>query len=120
MSKIVTHNRTVDKHLSFEQETQQINELSDSTLMEIEAFDTAYILRLTKAALIAGNIPEGDTLVPFIGHGCESNNSQAVENWIRGQIHMLVEIAPQGHIEKIIEDIDNRLTDVKTNYLNGK
>jgi len=103
-----------------DREPSGIEHLSDETLMEIEAFDTEYILRLTRAALIAGNIPEGDALVPFLGDGCESNNSQAVENWIRGQISMLVEIAPQGHIEKIIEEIDNRLTDVKTSYLNGK
>jgi len=94
--------------------------LSDETLMEIEAFDTEYILRLTKAALIAGSIPNDDTIVPFIGEGYETDNSKAVESWIRNNIDMLVNIAPQNQIEKIIEEIDNRISEVKTGYLGWK
>jgi len=120
MTTNITHSNQETKAKSETNEITGLDHLSDSTLLEIEAFDTEYILRLTRAALIAGNIPEGDTLVPFLGTGCESSNSEVVESWIRSQINMLVEIAPQNHIEKIIEEIDNRLMDVKTSYLNGK
>jgi len=120
MSDIVTHKHGNDKDLAFENETDQINDLSDHSLMEIEAFSSEYILKLTKAALIAGNIPDDAALVPFIGNGLEEKNSQAVENWIHSHIEMLVNIAPQHHIEKIITEIDNRLLDIKTDYLGYK
>jgi len=120
MSSSVTQKQSITKHSEFEEEGKRIEGLSDPVLMEIEAFNSEYILRLTKAALLAGNIPEGDTLVPFLGSGCESSNSEVIENWIRRQVNMLVEIAPQNHVEKIIEEIDNRLTEVKTGYLGNK
>jgi len=111
---------TVTKGKAKVDESDGLDHLSDPTLLEIEAFDTDYILRLTRAALVAGHIPDDDTLVPFLGNGCETSNSQVVENWIRGQIDMLVEIAPRDHVEKIIEEIDNRLIEVKTGYLSNK
>jgi len=120
MSTRVTHHETNGKHSSYEQETKQINELSDSTLMEIDEFNNEHVLRLAKSAMIAGGIPDNDSIVTLIGEGFESDNCKAIENWIRSHIDMLVEIAPQNQIEKIIEEIDNRLEEVKTGYISCK
>jgi len=120
MTTSVTYRKANDKHQAYKTETRRINELSDSTLMDIDDFDKAYVLRLTKAALIAGNIPNDDSIVPFIGEGHEEDNSKAVENWIKNHIEMLINIAPQNQIEKIIEEIDNRLQEVKTGYISSK
>jgi len=116
MSINVTHNIKEGK----DKEPEDFSHLSDSTLMEIESFSAEYILKLAKAAMIAGSIPNDDSIVPFIGEGFETNNGKAVETWIRNHISMLVEIAPQNQIEKIIEEIDNRLQEVKTGYISCK
>ena len=120
MDTKVTHCSCKGKDESKNIDYGGLDKLSDSTLLEIDAFSNEYILRLAKAALIAGNIPQGDTLAPFISDGIESDNEKAVESWIRSHIEMLVEIAPKNHIEKIIEEIDNRLQEVKTGYITSK
>lgn len=120
MSINVTHKINDGKDKSNETKLDHLEHLSDKSLMEIEAFDTEYILKLTRAALIAGSIPSDDSIVPFIGDGFETDNEKAVETWIRNHINMLVEIAPKNQIEKIIEEIDNRLQEVKTGYLSCK
>jgi len=96
------------------------NTLSDPTLMEMEDFSIEYILKLSKAAMIAGGIPDDDSIVPFIGEGFECDNCKAIQSWIRSHINALVEVAPKNQIEWIIEEIDNRLQEVKTGYISCK
>ncbi|MEW8086484.1 MAG: hypothetical protein AB2823_13030 [Candidatus Thiodiazotropha endolucinida] len=73
----------------------------------------AYIDRLQKNAFAMSGMPDGDDYVHIFGHGYESSNFDAIRTLILNRMDVLSELPSTQHLEKILQEIQNRFHDFR-------
>jgi len=75
-----------------------------------------YLDRLARSVFTAAKLPEGDEYVAIIGHGYEKSNREAVYTLILNSIDSLCEVHGIHHLEKALDILKGRFSDVESYF----